>query len=259
MFPIITIFGRDIPLYAVMAFMGAAAMILLSVFIAKKRGKIPSEDIFFMLLFAGIGCLIGAKLLYIIISVDVYWQPELSLSENLENWYIILTQGGLVFYGGLIGAFLGAFIYTKKYKLPIIESIETVVPAVPLFHAFGRVGCFLSGCCYGMEYDGLCSVTFTHALAAPNNVSLFPTQMTEAIFNTILCIILCIIYFKKPRKGIVSGVYLISYSVMRFVLEFFRGDIIRGEAWIFSTSQWISFLTLAAGIFMVLYKGRKSI
>lgn len=267
MHPFIHVFRWDVPLYAVLSFAGAAAMCVLAVLIAKKRGGVEAEDVFFMLLYAGIGCIIGAKALYLAVSVKVYWYPDKSFLDNLKYWYGLLMQGGLVFYGGLAGAFLGALRYLKKYKLPVFEHMEAAVPAVPLFHFFGRLGCFMSGCCYGIEYDGPCAVTFEHAIAAPNGVSLFPTQLTEAVFNLLLSVALCILYLKKPRRGVVAGMYLCCYAVARFVLEYFRGDIVRGHMLSLSTSQWISLAVLATGIFLLFYeklfkrceKGKKSV
>ncbi|MGN0675321.1 MAG: prolipoprotein diacylglyceryl transferase family protein, partial [Oscillospiraceae bacterium] len=99
MLPFIEIFGKTVPMYAVMAFLGAAVMCAASAVFARVRKNIPADDIFYMLLYAGIGCLIGAKVLYLLISVDVYWLTDKSLTENLKYWLQLLMSGGLVFYG----------------------------------------------------------------------------------------------------------------------------------------------------------------
>lgn len=258
MLPFIDIFGKTVPMYAVMAFAGAAALCLWSVMLAKKRGVISCEDIFYMLLYAGIGCLIGAKALYLIISVDVYWFTDKSFADNMRYWLTLLMSGGLVFYGGLIGAFLGALRYCTHFKIPAYEAIETVIPGVPLFHAFGRIGCFLAGCCYGMEYDGVFSVTFENSPAAPNGVPLLPIQLIEAFGNFLLFVIFTLLFLRNFPRLSLSGLYLSCYAVMRFVLEFFRGDIIRGKALGLSTSQWISIAVFAAGV-ILLAVGRKAV
>lgn len=251
MLPFIEIFGKQISMYGVMAVVGAAALCGVSALLAKKRGIIPAEDIFYMLLYAGIGCLIGAKLLYLIVSVDVYWFPEKSFRENLDYWLVLLTSGGLIFYGGLIGAALGALRYCVHFKIPVGKAFETAVPAVPLFHAFGRVGCFMAGCCCGKEYHGFLSVTFTRALGAPNGVPLIPVQLFEAVGNLLLFALLTALFLKNSPRVSLCGVYLTCYAVMRFALEFFRGDAVRGSALFLSTSQWISIAAFIAGMALI--------
>lgn len=252
MLPYINIFGKVIPMYAVMAFVGAAVMCGAAIWLAGRRKTVHSDDIFYMLLYAGIGCLIGSKLLYLIVSVDVYWYPEKSFVDNMKYWFAVLTSGGLVFYGGLIGAFLGAFRYCKHFKVDFKESMYIVMPTVPLFHAFGRMGCFMAGCCHGIEYDGFFSVIFTNSPAAPNGVPLLPIQLFEAVGNLVLAFILAVLFLRKSKVSL-AGIYLAGYAVMRFTLEFFRGDVIRGSVLAFSTSQWISLFIFAAGILLIVY------
>lgn len=252
MLPFIEIFGRQIPMYALMAIFGAAALCTEASFLAKRGGKITAEDTFYMLLYAGIGCLIGAKLLYLIISVDKYWLLDKGVKENLKYWFFLLTSGGLVFYGGLAGAFLGALRYCVHFKIPFYTAIETVIPAVPLFHGFGRIGCFMAGCCYGNEYDGAFSVTFKNAIAAPNGVALLPIQLIEAAGNFALCAVLTVLFLKNIPQLSLSGLYLTCYGAVRFILEFFRGDDIRGGFLFLSASQWISIGVFAAGFAVIL-------
>lgn len=256
MLPFIEIFGKQIPMYAVMAIIGAAALCGVSALLAKNRGIVPAEDIFYMLLYAGIGCLIGAKLLYLIVSVDVYWFPEKSLKENLSYWLAVLTSGGLVFYGGLIGAVLGALRYCVHFKIPVVKAFETAVPAIPLFHAFGRIGCFMAGCCYGIEYSGRFAVTFEKAIAAPNGVPLLPVQLIEAVGNILLFVLLTALFLKNFPRLSLCGLYLVCYAIMRFILEFFRGDAVRGKALALSTSQWFSAVAFAVGTVLIIIKYR---
>lgn len=236
-------------MYAVMAVIGGAAFCLLSALLSKKRKTVPAEDIFYMSLYAGIGCLIGAKLLYIIVSVNTYWFPEESFSYNMKYWGLVLTSGGLVFYGGLIGAVIGALRYCTHFRIPVKEAFNTVTPAVPLFHAFGRIGCFMAGCCYGMEYDGAFSVTFQNAIGAPNGVPLLPVQLIEAAGNFLLAAVLTVLFLKTTVS--LPGIYLACYGTMRFILEFFRGDAVRGKFGYLSTSQWISLAIFVLGAVLI--------
>lgn len=257
MFPYITVFGKDISTYAVTAFIGAAVMCAVSVLYTKRRKKIPAEDIFYMLLYAGIGCLIGAKLLYLIISADISRQADKSFTENLSLLNRYLISGGFVFYGGLIGAFFGALRYCLHFKIPFCEAIKTVLPTVPLFHAFGRVGCFLSGCCYGKETASALGIVYRNSPSAPNGVALLPVQLFEAAGNLLLFILLTVLLLKDVRAEIMSGVYLMLYPLMRFILEFYRGDEIRGIFFGMSTSQWISIGLFTAGLMLIIRGARR--
>jgi phosphatidylglycerol:prolipoprotein diacylglycerol transferase len=123
-------------------------------------------------------------------------------------------------------------------------------------HSFGRIGCFFAGCCYGIKYQGPFSITFLDSIAGPNHVALFPIQLLESFINVLVSIFL-IFYSKKDRlPGKIFGIYLMLYSLIRFFLEFLRGDIIRGKLFGITTSQWISLLLFPIGYYC--YKlGRK--
>ena len=258
MLPYLNLFGVDIPMYAVMALLGAAAISLFCVLQCRRPRKTPPHiktyDIFYMLLYAFIGAVIGSKLLYLLTSVEVYWIPQLSFWDNMRYWLLLIVGGGLVFYGGLIGALLGALRYVLHFKAPVSAMLDLAFVGVPLFHAFGRVGCFLAGCCYGTEYHGILAVTFpeNNPGKAPADVELFPIQLTEALLNIILWAILFTVYRRSTRRWLTSGLYLTCYGVMRFVLEFFRGDIIRGSVFSLSSSQFISIFIVAAGVLLLI-------
>lgn len=257
MFSHFEILGRDIPMYAVFAILGAAAiagyLALMCRFPRKAPPRIDPYDIFFMLLYAFIGAVIGAKLLYIVTSVDVFWYPDLSFAENMQYWVAIIAGGGLVFYGGLIGALIGGLRYILHFKTPVSAMLDLGFAGIPLFHAFGRLGCFMAGCCYGTEYHGIFAVTFPEGNlgGAPAGVELLPVQLIEAFANIILWLVLTAVYRRTTRRFLTSGIYLVSYGILRFILEYFRGDLIRGSIFVFSSSQFISFFIVAAGIFLL--------
>ena len=148
---------------------------------------------------------------------------------------------GLTFYGGLIGGvgtyFLFYFLYTRKRAPEVLKEAFIIAPAViTLAHAFGRIGCFLDGCCYGIETDNWIGVKFPDL---PNKV--IPTQLIESVFLFILAAIFITLAFKK--KFIYSmPLYMLSYSIFRFVIEFYRGDY-RGKILLgLSPSQYICIL-----------------
>lgn len=248
MLPTIEIFGVPISMYGLMIVIGG----FLGIYIAVKRRKkynIEKDDVVFSSCYAAIGLIIGAKLLYIITILPTIIEHRKIIFSSMSN-FISLLSGGFVFYGGLIGAVLGYYIYCKQYKINIISLLDLIAPSIPLIHGFGRLGCFFAGCCYGIEYTGRFHVTFRESIAAPNLMPLFPVQLVESGVNFVLFILL-MLYARKLRKpGNILGVYIICYSIIRFILEFFRGDAVRGLFFGISTSQWISLPLLILGIIL---------
>lgn len=240
MLPYISIGNKIIPTYGICMAVG----ILAAALIAVKRTKKANKDINSLIVIAAfaIGCgLFGAKLLYIITSYGIGRAFNEILAGNLNA----ITSGGQVFYGGLIAGAAGAFLGAAVAREKVFEYCGILVPCVPIGHLFGRIGCFMAGCCYGVPYDGVFSVTFP---AAGVLHGVFPIQLFEALIN--LGIFFYLIYFAK-RNTVKYGVlfsYLMLYAVSRFILEFFRGDLIRGFAVGLSTSQWISIVLFAVSL-----------
>ena len=168
----------------------------------------------------------------------------------------MVLKSGFVFYGGLIGGAIGVFAALKIQKKDFFKIVDIYAVALPLGHAFGRIGCFFSGCCYGMPYDGWLSFTYTTALDAstPIGIPLLPVQLIEAGVLFALFATLLIVYLKAPKhKGLCSLVYAYGYAIIRFTLEFFRYDAERGGFLGLSTSQWISVaIFVAATIWLIL-------
>ena len=247
MLPYITILGRIVPTYGILAFTGIVVSICFGVFYFSKFYDIKKEDIFYAAMFALIGIAIGAKLLYIITIL-----PNLIQNFNNLDWKTLipmLLQGGFVFYGGLIGGVLGLYVYAKSFNISFKKLCMILIPVVPIFHSIGRIGCLLAGCCYGKEYSGFGSITFYNTELAPIGVPLFPMQIVESICNLIIFIIILLTYkkFKGTYKTI--AIYSVLYSIVRFCLEFYRGDEVRGIMFL-STSQWISIVLFIVGVIL---------
>ena len=132
-----------------------------------------------------------------------------------------------------------------------------ILPSVALAQGFGRIGCFLAGCCYGKETESVFSVIFQNSEYAPNHVALIPTQLYSGGLDFLHFLLLLLIARNKKEDGQVTACYLIFYSIGRFVIEFFRGDIIRGSVGILSTSQFISIFTGIAGIVLLILIRKK--
>lgn len=131
------------------------------------------------------------------------------------------------------------------------------MPSVALAQGFGRIGCFLAGCCYGQETNSALSITFHNSDFAPNNVALVPTQIYSSLLDFAHFFLLLYISGHKKASGQVAACYLIFYSVGRFILEFFRGDIIRGSVGVLSTSQFIGIFTGIAGVVLLVMIGKR--
>ncbi len=255
MLPTFTIFGYKFASYGAIIFLGLLIGSIIAVQYFSKFYKIKKEDIIYAILYGIIGLGIGAKLLYILTNI-----PFLILNyATIDIWDTILKmfKGGFVFYGGLIGGIVGIFIYSKQFKINFKDLLLIIVPVIPLVHSIGRIGCLCAGCCYGMEYHGFGAITFHNSNLAPNGIPLFPTQIIEAISLFIIFIILLITYKKFLGTYKTLGLYCILYSIVRFVLEFFRGDLIRGVYFNISTSQWISIAIFILGIAIFVYEHRK--
>lgn len=251
MLPYINILGKMLPTYGILAFTGIAVAICFGVFYFSKFHNIKREDLFYASLFALIGAGIGAKLLYILTIL-----PDIIRYFDIIDWKTIiprLLQGGFVFYGGLIGAILGVYIYAKSFEISFKELCNILTAVFPIFHSIGRIGCLLAGCCHGKEYNGFGSITFYNTDFAPIGVPLFPMQLVESICNLIIFIIVLVTYKKFKGTNKTIALYLVLYSIVRFALEFFRGDDIRGIM-LLSTSQWISIVLFVVGIILFIYE-----
>ena len=256
MLPELHILGREIPTYAICCVIGIGLATLVSVMRAKKYDT-PQSDVFYMCLYAVIGLVIGAKLLYLLTAIPQIassWDDIRAHPARLLDY----LRGGFVFYGALLGGLAGMAAYCGQYKFRFLRMAEICVPTVPLAQAFGRLGCFSAGCCYGQAYSGPLSVTFTRSLAAPNGVPLLPIQLIEASGSLLLFLTLMFFGRRRPRDGALTGAYLLSYAVMRFILEFFRGDAARGFLLGLSTSQWISVLIIPTGLWLLLRRSERA-
>ena len=148
-------------------------------------------------------------------------------------------SSGFVFYGGLIGGLLCFLFAGKFHHIDSRPYITHLIFLIPWIHGFGRIGCFLAGCCYGIPYDGPFAVQFPEDSLAPSDTTLFPVQLVEAICLLILAIVLAVLDLKKSYSHTIA-IYFIVYGILRFLLEYVRYDAVRGHLLALSTSQWIS-------------------
>lgn len=246
--------------YGFMLALALLASIYMAAYLGEKEGirKKHVWDFGFIVI---ISALIGSKLLLVLTSLD-YYLNDLSRLFSIE----FLRAGG-VFYGGLLGAIAGCYIFSRTNpSVSFLRFSDIAAPAIPLGQAIGRIGCFSAGCCWGNHSELPWAVTFSntyaHALiGVPLHEPLHPVQLYESISWLFLYLILWAALRKKifPVPGQLLCVYLVSFGIIRFILEFFRGDLERGIYLngMISTSQSISLLVVPAALIMFMILRRK--
>lgn len=262
MYPFFEIFGRTIGSYALCGFVG----LFVSVFVAQKllkRIDLIFEDVILTVLVIGVGMLIGGHLLYAVTNTDKIIKCFTVIFKSIKSDSFVFSSviktlqiafGGSVFYGGFIGSVVALTVYNKK-ATPIIKEtvLDVFAVCVPLFHCFGRIGCFLGGCCYGIE-SKFGFIAHNELLPEMSGVRRFPIALVESLFNLLLFILLLNLFNKKSHHGNLIYLYTIIYAVGRFIFEFFRGDTVRGIFFGISTSQWISIIFLITSIITLIRK-----
>ena len=231
--------------YGLMIAIGVLVALFTGEAVAKKKG-LNSDAVYpitFLCVFLGF---FSAKILFCIVEWKAFIADPLS----------VLSGSGFVVYGGIIGGVLVAYLYCRMKKLNFWDYFDVVLPCVAIAQGFGRIGCFLAGCCYGKETDSWLGIAFTNSTQAPNGVKLLPTQLFSAAGMFIIAAILFFYAAKATyKKGQVGALYMILYSIGRFVIEFFRNDF-RGTVGPFSTSQFISLFIFIAGIGLFVVRKR---
>lgn len=256
MYPFFNFFGISVPAYGVMILLGCTAAFL-AAFLRGRRVGIGGNDLFIIAACAlGAGFLCGT-LMFIFITYS--WDEILYFVKN--GMLNQLMSGGIVFYGGLIGGVAGGILGCKLAHVRVENALYAILPTVPLGQAFGRIGCFLAGCCYGRETDLPIGAIYTAPIGgAPVGTPLLPVQLMEAALCLLLFALL-ILYDKKTfgKKPLMSApcLYAAGYGAIRFALEYLRGDSIRGFLFGLSTSQWISAAAVVLGAAGLFFFGKR--
>jgi len=229
--------------YGLMIVIGMIAAYLVSKYRA-KRMNINTDHIDSLAIWGILGGVVGAKIMY--------WLTQI---ENIiQNPRILLNiADGFVVYGGIIGGVLAGYLYCRHKKILFLQYLDLIIPTIALAQGFGRIGCFLAGCCYGLETTGSCYVVFPSYSFAPAGVPLIPTQLISSGLDFLLFVILILYAKRKKAEGQVAALYMVLYSAGRFVLEFFRGDLIRGSVGALTTSQFISIWVFVIGVGVLIF------
>ena len=213
---------------------------------ASRRARtvnVPGEIIADLTLWVMIGGILGARFVY----VATYWKQEFA-DQPLSEIFMV-QHGGLVYYGGLIGATIFGTGYLAWKKLPIWKITDITAPSIALGSVFGRIGCLLNGCCYGRACDLPWAIRFP-AAHETHGLPVHPTEIYDALLNFILYLGLAWLFRRRKFDGQVFAAFFIGYAICRAMVEIFRGDYpadhIHGG--IFTSAQLLSLPILIAGL-----------
>lgn len=229
MYPVlIEIFGIKIYTYGVLIAVGALIAYWLLLRFARREGINPNhiENALLLALLFGI---VGGRISYVI-----------EHPEQLESFKDIFAiwNGGMTFFGGLVGGVVGVLVAIARYRLPFWKTADMAVVALSIAHAVGRLGCTSAGCCYGKPFPMetstlpglhlsehfpflLCGIS--SGAVAPPYMPLYPTQLMEFLGLLLIFSLLLLTYRRKPFDGFVFSLYMLLYGTLRFFLELFRG------------------------------------
>ncbi|NLC48287.1 MAG: prolipoprotein diacylglyceryl transferase [Tenericutes bacterium] len=229
-------FNTKIPLYSIMILLSLVANIIVVIYVSKKF-SFTKEEIIGALIYENIGIIAGAKILTYIQNYHQYGTFDfLSL--------------GLSAYGGVVGAIICLIIFSFQFKKSLKDMLFTFMPTIPLMYAIGKIGCFLVGCCHGIEYNGLGSVVYKYSSIAPKNVSLFPVQLVETIVFILIFIYMINKIVKNKFTWNILGINFILCGASKFILDFLRISHINV---IISLNQIISLVFVFIGFFIIIF------
>jgi len=228
--------------YGFMLALGVAISLILTVRVGRKEG-VSEESILDLAIVTVLAGLLGARLFYVLVYDWSYYQNNLLQIFDLRN-------EGLVWYGGLILGALAALTYLRLKKLPMGKILDLFATYVALGYAFGRIGCFLNGCCFGKPTTLPWGVIFPGL----DLVARHPTQLYSSFFALLLFLFLLRLYPRRRFDGQVILSYIIGYAVIRFIIEFFRENLIVWQGFTVSQVLAVGIALIGVGIYRYLSK-----
>lgn len=231
--------------YGLMIAIGVILAVILGMKRAEKKNLV-SEEVLNMAIICVIFGFLGAKILFVLENFRQFLSAPLS----------VIGSSGFVVYGGIVLGVIAVIIYCRIKQLSFFRYFDIMMPSVALGQAFGRLGCFGAGCCYGKETDAWWGIVFTDSPFAPNGVALIPTQLISSAGDFVIMIVLLFFAKRAKRIGDVGALYLLLYGIGRFSVEFLRENE-QGGIGMLTTAQLISFVFIAAAI-LLFVRNRKS-
>jgi len=255
MFPkLIDLGGFFLPTYGVMVALAFLAGLWATNKLATRSG-LPTAKIQDLVIYCAITGLVGAKLMMFIFDWEYY-------ARNPAEMISLSTlRAAGVYQGGFLLALVFAYFYMKRNGLPLLKTMDCFAPGIALGHAIGRIGCFAAGCCYGALCNRPWAVRFTNPDAkefsnVPLNVPLHPSQIYETVGDLVIFAVLFRLHNPASRPGGLFSLYLVFYSLLRFIVEFFRhhDQLPMFAAVPLVHTQWISLGTLLLGLWLLFRK-----
>jgi phosphatidylglycerol:prolipoprotein diacylglycerol transferase len=252
MFPVLFRIGpfalHTYGVFVATAFLSAIALALRE---ARREGE-DADKILDLSFYVLIAAIVGSRILYVLVNWSSFRDDPF---EIVRIWH-----GGLVFYGGFIGALIIVLWYIRRKGLPLLKTGDIMAPSVAFGHFVGRIGCFFSGCCYGKTCDLPWAVVFTHAESlAPKGIPLHPVQLYSSLNSFLIFLVLIGLRRIKRFEGQILWAYVLLYGVTRSILEHFRGDergmFVKG---MLSTSQLIGLIMAVVAIAMMIILRRRN-
>lgn len=262
MFPVLFRVGPlTIHTYGFLVALGVALGLWFVYVQAKRQGLEASRVVdagFYIILIS----LVGAKLILLFGNISYYLRYPGEL--------LSLARSGGVFQGGLVFGVAFALLYFRRHRLPTWKVADLAGPALALGHGFGRIGCFMAGCCFGRECGNELGVVFesqyAHDLTGiPIGRPIYPVQLFEALLNYLNFLVLFFILRRRTFDGQVFSFYIVNYSIIRFFTEYFRGDhperafLVRGSSPFLSLTlpQLFCLIGIGAGLALHFWLKRK--
>ena len=232
-------FNTNIPIYGILIVLSLLINIIIVLKTYNKKHYTIIE-IIGALTYENMGIILGAKLLTYLNNYSIH-------SEF--NFYAT----GLTSLGGVLGAIIFLLLFAFQFKKDIKEIMNTFMLPIPLMYSISKIGCFIAGCCHGVEYNGILHITYNYSKIAPNNTNLFPVQIIESI---IFLIIFMYFYKKKINKSFsfkTLGYLTIACSISKFLLDYLRYEHINK---IITLNQIICLVFVIIGVIII--KGVKN-
>lgn len=239
------LFGEYLTIYSYGFFivLGAIAGVSFLAYETKKKYQLPFDKVNSLFLLLLITAFVGGKVFLFFEDIPKY----------ADDPALLLSGRGFVFYGSLLFCIPAMLVFFKANRLPVLPMLDIMAIVTCIVHAFGRMGCFMAGCCHGIEWHGPLAVAFSDpaCLARPLNTPLHPTQLYSVTMILLILITLLIIKNRKQFNGQLFIIYLIMYAIGRSIVEIFRGDLSRGFVIgnSVSHSQFISFMVICVALF----------
>ncbi|MEM1026214.1 MAG: prolipoprotein diacylglyceryl transferase [Myxococcota bacterium] len=254
MAPVLSVFGLPLPSYAVMMMVGYVAALLMVLGLSRRAPGVDRAQVVDLFIVMLVSSVIGAKLGHVLFEAPGHVAADGHVIESLPELLredplhvLRLGEGGYVWYGGMIGALLMAvFYFRRRPQLNALLYSDLFAPAVMVGAAFGRMGCLMAGCCYGVPTE----LPWGMAFPATEGQLVHPTQLYDATFAALLGAGLAWAFARRHFDGQIIAVLLLLYPLARFSTEVFRGDPERGTVGPGSTSQALSVLVFLAGLWL---------